>query len=246
VESKRIFGFSQMNSCARDFLSTCPDLVFLEIAKNLELKDLYHLTEINKSIRLRCLQLNFGLQSLVRNILVKRNLVPPVPSTHQSHSSPTVIPHTFERGDWFLYGTTVGESPSMRNRERIIQLTKSLKKRFEQIVEETGFTSDDPRRNHLHVIVDQQLLIRSLNESRHPDVFIRGMAILNKAFEADLKKGRLKGNKLSVAVDRVKKMGMERGRVCSVQDEMRMMNVINERMRLILIERKKYRRPRKD
>jgi hypothetical protein len=234
-----------------------PDLVFHDVAKYLNLSDLYTLTSVNKDLRRRCLT-DMAIQNILRDILVDMNLVPTYPKSYYTRSHPTSKtifrttnsnPHPYERGDWFLYGNHLNLSTSMQNRRRILGIISQMKiQSIKNAQEQKYFDNDNLKQNCLRSIIDQQLVIRKLNIIGIPDLFVKGMALLNKAFEIDLKKGRLKGNKMAAAVERVEALieNERRGsKHIGLVEENRMIAKINERMKLNMAEGEMLRRSRR-
>ena len=231
-------------TASTDPLSESPDLVFLNIASHLALSDLYNLAALSKELRHRCLTTS-SYQNIVRARL-STIWATPVPSEY-----PTVIsegyPHLNASGDWLLYGYHVHKTDSMRNRRRIFDLTAQIESQYHRKAAELGYTSGptaEKKQLYLRAIVDQQLLLRKLNEMYDFDLFIKSLTELNKAYAADLTKQKFAGNKLPRAVERVRRMmegkaGREKrhpGRAL----EQRMLAKINERMQLIMLEKERY------
>jgi hypothetical protein len=231
-------------AASADPLSESPDLVFLNIASHLGLSDLYTLATLSKGLRHRCLATP-SYQNIVRARLFTI-WATPVPSEY-----PAVIsegyPHPSAIGDWLLYGYHVHKTESMRNRHRIFDLTAQIEAQYHRKATELGYASGptaEKKQTYLRAIVDQQLLLRKLNEMYDFDLFIKSLTELNKAYAADLTKTKFTGNKLPRAVEKVR--GMMEGKAGREKRhperalEQRMLAQINERMQLVMLEKERY------
>jgi hypothetical protein len=233
---------------SNDILSNCPDLVFLDIAKYLPLSDLYSISILNKNIRRRCLT-NKSFQNFIRAHLFN-TWATPIPSEYPTKLHPGYPYHT-ATGDWLLYGYHVYKTASMHNRRRIFNLINQLESQYLFKGKEQGYLSgpySEQQQNYLRAIIDQQLLLRKLNEMYDFELFIKCITVLNDAYSQDLRKPRLMGTQLPSAVGKVKKLmvgkvalGERRpGRIM----ERRLAEKVNERLKFNLTENRVWRRAR--
>jgi hypothetical protein len=234
-----------------DPLFNTPDLIFINIASYLSLSDLYNLSALSKAIRYRCLTTT-SFQYLVRNRLFETWAVPISREYAFASRSLDEFPHPNARGDWLHYGYQVFKTDSMRNRRRIFNIITQIKSQYFVKAVEEGYLAGphaEQKQMYLRAIVDQQLLLGKLNEMYDFELFIKALTVFNKAYEKDLTKQKFRGSKLPQAVEIVKAL-ME-GKPSNSKSrpsqavERRMMAKIDERMKLLLIEKQMYRRPRR-
>jgi hypothetical protein len=170
------------NATSNDLLSQSPDLVFLNIAEYLSLNDLYNLSALNKSLRYRTLT-TMSFQNIVRNRLARTWALPVEGEYTDAHTAG--YPYANATGDWLLYGYHVFNTPSMRNRRRIFNIVAQLKAQYLRKASEAGYL-DGPESEAMHAYfamsIDEQLLIHRLNELYDFDLFIQVMDLLNPPY----------------------------------------------------------------
>ena len=229
---------------SNDILSNSPDLVFLNIASHLPLSDLYTVAVLSKTLRHRCLT-SRSYQNVVRKRLLK-TWATPIPSEYPSKMQEGYA-HSKATGDWLLYGHHVHKTQSMRNRRRIFNLIDQLDSLYKvkAINEEYALGPHaEQKQLYLRTIIDQQLLLRKLNEMYDFELFVKALTMLNKAYARDLKTERFMGTKLGPAVEKVKQM--MRGKVALPARpppraiEGRLVQRINERMKFNFLENERY------
>jgi len=182
-----------MQICARsarqtDFLISCPHLVFMNIARFLDLPSLYTLTALNKRLRFTCL-ISTDFQSLVRDALFK-TWACPTPAEEQDHLNIEMLstrlnkakniistdgyPKRKAMGDWLLYGTEVFKSPNMRNRRRIFRLLSQMREKYIHNAQQFGYLklpsggsqfprySSEQLKINFRAMVEHQLVLGSI------------------------------------------------------------------------------------
>ena len=234
---------------SKDILSRCPDVVFLNISSHVPLPDLYTISILSKTIRHRCLTMA-SFQNIVRQRLFKTWATP-----IQSEYLPQIksgYPHHTSTGDWLLYGYHVYKTASMRNcRRRILDLINQQETQFHLKAIEQGYSSgpnSEHQQTYLRAIIDQQLILRKLNEMYDFELFVKAATILNNAYREDLTQPRLMGTKLPGAVKKVKKLMV--GKVALKERRpgrtmnQKIVEIINERFKFNVIENQVWSRPR--
>jgi hypothetical protein len=235
-------------SPSNDILSKLPDLIFLKIASYLPLSDLYNISTLSKQQRRRCLTTQ-SYQNLVRTHLFN-TWATPIPSEYPAKIQDG-FPHQNATGDWLLYGYHVYKTSSMRNRRRIFNLIDQLESQYLLKGAQEGYLSgpnSEQQQIYLRAMIDQQLLLRKLNQMYDFELFVKAATELNNAYAQDLMKPRLMGTKLPSAVEKVKKMMV--GKVALGERrpgrgmEKRITEKINERLKFNTIENQVWRRTR--
>src|SRR5438552_1112992 len=172
---------------SEDFLSSSPDPVFLIVASQLPISDLYTIAALSKHLRHRCLT-TISYHNIVRERLFK-TWATPLPSEYPVNI-PEGYAHPSATGDWLLYGQHVYKTHSMRNRRRILNIIDQLKQKYNQKGMEDGYLAGphaEQKQRYLRAIIDQQLLFRKLNEMYDFNMLINALTVLNKAYAEDLK-----------------------------------------------------------
>ena len=135
----------------------------------------------------------------------------------------------------------------MRNRRRIFDIIRQMEAQYIVKATEAGYLSgpnSQQMKSYLQAQIEEKLLMRELSALRDFELFVRGMAMLNKAYSIDLNKPKFMGKKLPLAVADVKSLMRERIAGQEIQPnlfwERNMMAKINERMQLFMKEKKTY------
>ena len=203
---------------------------------------------MSKTLRHRCLATR-SYQNIVRKRLLK-TWATPVPSEYPSKLQEGYA-HSKATGDWLLYGHHVHKTQSMRNRHRIFNLIDQLVSMYKVKAISEEYTSGphaEQKQLYLRTIIDQQLILRKLNEMYDFELFVKALTTLNKAYVEDLRTDKFMGTKLGPAVEKVKQI-MRRKVALPARSppraiEGRLVERINERMKFNFLENKKYTRSR--
>lgn len=228
---------------SNNILSKSPDLVFLKIASHLSLPDLYTISALSKHLRHRCLT-SQSYQNIVRERLFK-TWATPIPSEYPAKSQEGYAYPT-AKGDWLMYGHHAHKTQSMRNRRRIFNIINQLDSLYKIKAVKAGYFSGphaEQKQLYIRTIVDQQLILRKLNEMYDFELFVKALTALNKAYVEDLRTDQFMGTKLPAAVEKVRrfmvgKIALPRRRPPRAI-EGRLMERINERLTFVLMEKEK-------
>ena len=88
----------------------------------------------------------------------------------------------------------------MRNRRRIFNIIDQLDFLYKIKAVNAGYISGphaEQKQLYLRTLVDQQLLLRKLNEMYDFELFVKALTALNKAYVEDLRTERVYGDKTS-------------------------------------------------
>ena len=179
----------RMRTCAKvapqtDFLTSCPHLVFLNIASFLDIPSLYNLTAVSKRLRFRCL-LSIDFQSIVRDALFQTWACPSPAEEKDTVDYEMVIAvlsgkslgqawdtiaaegHPVRKaiGDWLGYGSEVFKSPNMKNRRRIFRIITQLRQKSQERAEKLGYLNgpeSERRKRNFRALIEHQMVLANI------------------------------------------------------------------------------------